>query len=50
MIFELKLEGLDKEYTDLILKKIKVTTELIDNFEITRMLRKEEKLIFMNRI
>jgi len=50
VIFELKLEGLDKEYTDLVLKKIKVTTELIDNFEITRLLKREEKLIIMNRI
>ena len=50
VIFELKLEGLDKEYTDLVLKKMKVTTELIDNFEITRLLKREEKLILMNRI
>ena len=50
VIFELKLAGLDKEYTDLVLKKIKVTTELIDNFEITRLLKREEKLILMNRI
>lgn len=50
VLFELKLDGLEKKYKEMIIKKIKETTQLIDQFSITRLLKKEEKMVLMNRI
>ena len=50
VLFELKLKKMDEEYLSLLKKKMTITEELMENFSLTKVLEKEEKMILMNKI